>query len=261
MSFFEQEGAGVASTVNLPDPSGQAVPIAIAIARAAVGAAAGAFAGWTAGKLQGNTFSAVIGGVVGGIVGGAVGLVAPQTSKVSGGLLGGAAAGLVGGLSGGIIGGAMEANTNNPGASVGELALGIINGGLKGAGIGTITGAIIGGIGTAAVAGGAPLWAADLVGTLGAEPIAIGLGLVPFPWWGSDSKPETLGPSTPYDMMFGGLGTMEEFYVQYQEPSLTIIGGFPPYTWHVEPGSKYFLALEETTAEKGTILYYPVKKK
>ncbi|MBW2009835.1 MAG: hypothetical protein JRJ16_17750 [Deltaproteobacteria bacterium] len=89
---------------------------------------------------------------------------------------------------------------------MGEYLLAMGKGGVTGAGIGTTTGAIIGGIGTAAVAGGAPLWAADLVGTLGAEPIAIGLGLVPFPWWGSDSKAETLGPSTPYDMMFGGLG-------------------------------------------------------
>ncbi len=230
--------------VNLTDPSGQAVPIAIAIARVAVGAAAGAGGGWVAGKIQGSTVAAVLGGVVGGLAGGLIGLASPEMSSVVGGMIGGAIAGTIGGGLGGYTGKYLA----DPESSLQERLLS----GTKGAGVGVLTGLTIGGISTASILLGAAPWAGDLVGTLAAQPIAIGLGLVPFPWWGSDSKAETLGPSTPYDMMFGGLGTTEEFYVQYQEPNLTIkrdecvslsvVGGFPPYTWHVEPGSRYFLA-------------------
>jgi len=162
--------------VNLTDPSGQAVPIAIAIARVAVGAAAGAGGGWVAGKIQGSTVAAVLGGVVGGLAGGLIGLASPEMSSVVGGMIGGAIAGTIGGGLGGYTGKYLA----DPESSLQERLLS----GTKGAGVGVLTGLTIGGISTASILLGAAPWAGDLVGTLAAQPIAIGLGLVPFPWWG-----------------------------------------------------------------------------
>jgi RHS repeat-associated protein len=250
--------------VNWTDPSGQAVPLGIAIARVAIGAAAGAAGGWVAGKMQGNTFSAVVGGIVGGVVGGAVGLVSPQTSNTVGGMIGGAIAGAIGGAAGGVIGGAIDINQSEPDASITDWAWSIGLGASKGIAVGTMAGGITGGIGTAAVVGGASLWAADLAGVMTAEPIAIGLGLVPFPWWDSDGTGERISSSVPpSDPNILAQVTAEEFGFQLPPNdlplynnrcvTLSVVGGTPPYRWFVEPAEKFFFAKTETNGLSNTL--------
>jgi RHS repeat-associated protein len=218
--------------VNMVDPSGQFGPVGVVI-----GGLSGAFAGFVAGAQAGNIWAGVVGGAAGGIVGGAVGFIFPQVSPYVGGI--------VGGFVGGAIGGGVGKTIKDPHSSAGErlLAMG------KGAGIGIITGTITGAVGAAVLSIGATGYAMDLTGAVITTPIACVLGVFSNLFIGRDTEgniTSTLPDDYQYDLSW-------LFYWNPDNPQeidrnssveISVIGGFPPYTWNVS-GNGFSLSLNE----------------
>ncbi len=151
---------------NITDPAGQ-----VGIPGIVIGVVSGACGGWFAGMRSGNLWAGIAGGVVGGLTGGLVGFAFPSASSVVGGMLGGAVSGALGGGFGGMTGKHLE----DPQASTKE----VLYASFKGAGIGSATGAISGGLATAAVKiVGASGVAAALAGTLTSFPIGLTMELI-----------------------------------------------------------------------------------
>jgi len=224
--------------VNMTDPSGQ-----FGFAGVVIGTISGGIAGFVAGAQAGNIWAGVIGGAGGALIGGFVGGVggfafSPKVGAMVGGIVGG----LIGGASGGVIAKKIE----DQNASTEEKLLATA----KGAGIGLIVGTTGGLIGAAGLSIGATGYAVDLAGAVITTPIACVLGVFSNLFIGHDTEGNivsTLPDDWQYDLSW-------LFYWNPDNPQeidrnssveISVIGGFPPYTWQVS-GNGFSLSLNET---------------
>jgi len=151
--------------INISDPTGE-----FGIPGIIVGGASGAFAGFVTGTQSGHLWAGFLGGVAGGVIGGSVGVMFPQASGVVGGMIGGAISGAIGGG----IGAGVGKHVSDPNAPFGERTELMF----KGAGIGLLAGFTAGGLGTAAISGGATSFAGTLAGEMVGTSIGLGIDLV-----------------------------------------------------------------------------------
>ncbi|MBW2005045.1 MAG: RHS domain-containing protein [Deltaproteobacteria bacterium] len=234
--------------VNLADPSGQ-----FGLAGAAIGAISGGIAGFVAGAQAGNIWAGVVGGAAGGIVGGIAGGVgafgfSPKVGAIVGGIVGG----IFGGASSGLITKKLE----DPNASTEEKlwATG------KGAGIGLVTGTILGTVGAAGLSIGATGYSVNLAGAVIATPIACVLGVFSNLLIGPDQEADLTPSLWPPEIIYPP-DWFPEFQYNPNNPEdidrnstveISVIGGTPPYTWSVS-GKGFSLAETETQGLSNTL--------
>ena len=223
--------------VNMVDPSGQV------FIGAAIGGVSGFVSGFVAGAQAGNIWAGLVGGVAGGIVGGIAGGVgafgfSPKVGAIVGGIVGG----IFGGASSGLITKKLE----DPNASTKEKlwATG------KGAGIGLIVGTLGGVVSSAAIGMSTLKVGVDIGAAVLTTPIACVLGVFSQLSTGRDTEGNIVS-TLPDDWQYDSSWL---FYWNPDNPqeidrnssvTISVIGGFPPYTWSVS-GNGFSLSLNET---------------
>jgi len=226
--------------VNLVDPSGQFI---INIVGAAIGGASGFVSGFVAGAQAGNIWAGIAGGVAGGIVGGIVGGVGGYVFSPKVGAIVGS---IVGGVIGGASAGGITKKLEDPNASTEEKlwATG------KGAGIGLIIGTFGGFVSYTAIGMNTLRVGVDIGAAVITTPIACVLGVFSNLFMGRDTEgniTSTLPGDWQYDLSW-------LYYWNPDNPQeidrnssveISVIGGFPPYTWQVS-GNGFILSLNET---------------
>lgn len=228
--------------INAVDPSGQFGVVGIV-----VGGVAGFWGGFISGAQAGNIWAGIAGGLAGGVIGSLTGFVFPQ----AGGLVGG----IVGGFVGGAFGGGVGKTLKDPHASTGEKLLAMA----KGAGIGTVTGAIVGAIGATAAGIETLKVGVNIGAAVIATPIGCLLEVMTELFIGPGTE-GNIGPTIPETYEYPPDWFPEFKYDPNNQEeidpnssvTINVIGGIPPYTWSVS-GNGFGLSQIQTNGLSNTL--------